>query len=91
MKQMLESGVQRTKERCRMGQGLRWKPRATILVFVFRHLSVREAVPTHALGLFTQLSLESLARTELVSLGGPRVRGTICRAKKMFHVAFGAL
>lgn len=45
MKQMLESGVQRTKERCRMGQDLRWKPRATMLVFVFRHLSVREAVP----------------------------------------------
>lgn len=37
------------------------------------------------------LSLESLARTELVSLGGPRVRGAICRAKKMFHVAFGVL
>lgn len=51
MKQMLESGVQRTKERCRMGQGLRWKLRATMLVFVFRHLSVREAVPHSCFGL----------------------------------------
>lgn len=71
-----------------MGQGLRWKPRAPILVFMFRYLSVREAVPTHALGFFTQLSLESLAITELVSLGGPWVRGEIFRAKRMFYVAF---
>lgn len=68
-----------------MGQGLRWKPRAPILVFMFRYLSVREAVPTHA------LSLEPLARTELVSLGGPWVRGMIFRAKRMFYVAFGVL
>lgn len=58
---------------------------------MFRYLSVREAVPTHALGFFTQLSLESLAITELVSLGGPWVRGEIFRAKRMFYVAFGVL
>lgn len=36
-----------------------------------RHLSVREALPTHALGLLTQLSLGSPARTDLASSGGP--------------------
>lgn len=47
---------------------------------------------THALALFTQLSLESLARTELVSLGRPWVRhGVIFIVKRMFHVAFGVL
>lgn len=51
----------------------------------------RGSYPTRALGLFTQLSLESLARTELVSLGGPWVGGAIFRAKKMFHVAFEVL
>lgn len=67
-----------------MGQGLKWKPRAPILEFMFRYLSVREAVLTHALGFFTQLSLESLARTELFFLGGPWMRGVIFRAKRMF-------
>lgn len=37
-------------------------------LFIFRYLFVREVPPT--LALFTQLSLESLARTELVSLVG---------------------
>lgn len=55
LKQILGSGVQSAKQRSRMGQGLGWKLRTTILLFMFRYLSVGEAPPTHALGLFTQL------------------------------------
>lgn len=51
-----------------MGQGLEWKLRTTILLFMFRYLSVRAALPARALGLFTRLSLEF--RTELASLVG---------------------
>lgn len=55
LKQILGSGVQSAKkQRSRMGQDLGWKLRTTILLFMFRYLSVGEAPPTHALGLFTQ-------------------------------------